>query len=133
MDDLPMTKGEGEIASPTRWIPANLSEPILAYDYFKSMTSVSVGTLGGILTLGETVFGPRIAPWQMGLTAALVALSGVLALQAKTDIVQIAQGVKPPADSSRLALRLVPAFYGAGLGTFLLFLAASYIAPGVFA
>lgn len=127
MDDLPIpTPGNQGHPDATRWIPSTLSEPMLAYDYFKSMTSVSVGTLGGILTLGETVFGQRIAPWQMGVTAALVALSGVLALQAKTDIVQIAQGVKPPADSSRLALRLVPALYGAGLGIFLACIALSY-------
>lgn len=126
VDDLPAVKptGPGEA---TRWLPNTLSEPVLAYDYFKSMTSVSVATLGGILTLSETVFGARIQAWQMGLTVALVALSGVIALQAKTDIVQIAQGIKPPADSSRLALRLVPGFYGGGLGVFLAFLAISYI------
>lgn len=106
-----------------------LREPALAYDYFKSMASVSLATLGGVLTLGETVFGARIAPWQMGLAAALVALSGVLALQAKTDVMQMCQGIKPPMDSSRAAIRLVPGLYGMGLGIFLAFLALSYLAP----
>ena len=131
IDDLPVpAPDQSQSPTPTRWIPNRLAEPVLAYDYFK--TSVTVATLGGILTLSETVFGERIAPWQMGVTAALVALSGFIALQAKTDIVQIAQGVKPPADSSRLALRLVPGLYGAGLGIFLAFVALSYSSPGLF-
>lgn len=110
---------------------AGLADPALAYDYFKSMASVSVATLGGILTLGEAVFGARIAPWQMGIAALLVAISGVLALQAKTDIMQLCQGIKPPLNSSRVALRLVPGLYGMGLGAFLVFLTLSYIAPEV--
>lgn len=111
--------------------PVGLADPALAYDYFKSMVSTSVATLGGILTLGEAVFGARIAPWQMGIAALLVAISGVIALQGKTDIVQLCQGIKPPLNSSRLALRLVPLFYGMGLGAFLVFLTLSYVAPEV--
>ena len=110
---------------------AQLAEPELAYDYFKSMASVSLATLGGILTLGETVFGARIAPRQMGLAALPVAISGVLALQGKTDVMQLCQGMKPPLNSSRLALRLVPALYGVGLGVFLVFLMLSYVSPDV--
>ncbi|WP_230770361.1 hypothetical protein [Sphingomonas sp. Leaf4] len=108
-----------------------LPDPKFAYDYFKSMASVSVATLGGILTLGEAVFGTRISPLQMGLAALPVAISGMLALQGKTDIMQYCQGIKPPLDSSRLALRLVPSFYGLGVGIFLAFLTLSYVAPDV--
>lgn len=108
-----------------------LPEPALAYDYFKSMTSVSVGTLGGILTLGETVFGARISPWQMAIAALPVAISGLLALQGQTDITQLCQGLKPPLNSSRSALRLVPGLYGMGVGVFLAFLMLSYLAPDV--
>jgi hypothetical protein len=110
---------------------AGLAEPALAYDYFKSMASISVATLGGILTLGGTVFGARIAPWQMGVAALAVAISGLLALQAQTDITQQCQGLKPPLNSSRVALRLVPGLFGLGLGIFLAFLLLSYFAPGV--
>lgn len=103
-----------------------LPEPALAYDYFKSMASVSVATLGGILTLSGTVFGARIAPTQMAIAALLVALSGALALQGMTDVVQLCQRIKPLRNSTRLAFRLVPASYGLGLGTFLAFLMRSY-------
>ncbi len=108
-----------------------LPDPKFAYDYFKSMASVSVATLGGILTLGEAVFGARIAPLQMGVAALPVAIAGMLALQGKTDVMQAVQGMKPLVNSSRLALRLVPSFYGLGVGIFLAFLTLSYIAPDV--
>lgn len=106
-----------------------LADPALAYDYFKSMVSLSVATLGGILTLGGTVFGARIAPMQMVFAAVPVAVSGLLALQAQTDIMQLCQGTKPPLNSSRLGLRLVPSLYGLGLGLFLAYLVLSVIAP----
>ena len=106
---------------------AGLADPALAYDYFKNMVSVSIATLGGILTLAGTVFGARIAPWQMGIAALLVAISGVLALQGQTDIMQLCQGIKPLRNSARVALRLVPASYGLGLGAFLAFLMLSYV------
>ena len=122
----PPSAGAGDAAA-----RVGLAEPALAYDYFKSMVSLSVGTLGGILTLGETVFGARIAPLQMGMAALAVAVSGMLALQGQTDIMQLCQGVKPPLNSSKAALRLVPAFYGMGVGIFLAFLLLSYVAPDV--
>ena len=105
------------------------AEPALAYDYFKSMVSLSVATLGGVLTLSGTVFGSRIDPLQMGMAVLPVALSGLLALQAQTDITQLSLGVRPPLNSSKLALRLVPSFYGLGLGIFLACLLLSYISP----
>ncbi|SOB86702.1 hypothetical protein SAMN06297144_1810 [Sphingomonas guangdongensis] len=107
--------------------PAGLAEPELAYDYYKNMVSVSFATLGGVLTLGETVFGARLAPWQMGVAALPVALSGLLALQGKTDIMQLFQGLEPPLNTARVGLRLVPALYGLGVGVFLAFLALSYV------
>lgn len=131
-DGLPILKSAGlpggadDVAS-----RVGLAEPALAYDYFKSMVSLSVATLGGILTLGETVFGGRIGPFQIVIAALPVAISGMLALQGQTDITQVSQGVKPPLDSSKAALRLVPAFYGMGVGVFLAFLLLSYVAPDV--
>jgi hypothetical protein len=95
------------------------------------MVSLTVATLGGILTLGGTVFGTRIAPWQMGVAALAVATSGLIALQAQTDIMQLCQGVKPPMNSSRAALRLVPGLFGLGLGLFVASLLLSYFAPDV--
>ena len=122
---VPERTGDGAVTR-TPEEATGLPEPALAYDYFKSMASVSVATLGGILTLGGTVFGAHIAPWQMAVAALPVAVSGMIALQGQTDVMQLCQGIKPPLNSSRVALRLVPALYGLGLGLFLAFLALSY-------
>ncbi|MCA3254910.1 MAG: hypothetical protein INF91_04740 [Alphaproteobacteria bacterium] len=124
----PLTR-TGPVAGPEGASLTGLPDPGLAFDYYKSMLSISFATLGGVLTLGETVFGARIAPWQMGCAALPVAISGLLALQGKTDIVQVSQGLKPPVDISRASLRLVPSFYGLGVGLFLAFLLISYLDP----
>ncbi|MFN7128081.1 MAG: hypothetical protein ACK4OJ_03360 [Brevundimonas sp.] len=124
ISDLPTVKDDAVAR-------AGLADPALAYDYFKSMVSLSVATLGGILTLGGAIFGARISPLQMAMAALPVAISGMLALQGKTDIIQLCQGLKPPLNSSRLALRLVPALYGVGVGVFLAFLLLSYITPDI--
>lgn len=123
MDDGPPTVADQSAT------PRGLREPALAYDYFKSMVSVSVATLGGILTLGETVFGARLSPEQVIMAALPVALAGMLALQGQTDIAQVLQGLKPPLNSSKAGLKLVPALYGLGVGVFLAFLILSYLAP----
>lgn len=130
MDEpTPTLTRTGPVAGTEAATRTGLREPALAYDYYKSMLSISFATLGGVLTLGETVFGTRLAPWQMGLAALPVAISGILALQGKTDIVQVSQGLKPPVDISRASLRLVPSFYGMGVGLFLAFLLISYVDP----
>ena len=126
MSDEPPSLTEGRPKSATR---SQLAEPALAYDYFKSMVSLSVATLGGVLTLGETVFGARLSPLQIVFAALPMAISGLLALQGQTDIAQVLQGLKPPLNSSKLALRVVPSLYGLGIGIFLAFLTLSYLAP----
>ena len=133
-DEIPVLKSEDLPEQTDRAASrARLAEPALAYDYFKSMASISVATLGGILTLAGTVFGARISPLQMGLAALPVAISGMIALQGQTDIVQVSQGVKPPFNTSKVALRLVPGLYGMGVGLFLAFLMLSYVAPDLMA
>ena len=130
MDDgPPALRNAGLPAGTDDAAPRNdLPEPALAYDYFKSMVSVSVATLGGILTLSGTVFGARITPVQMAIAALPMAISGVLALQGMTDVMQLCQRIKPLRNSTRVAFRLVPATYGFGLGVFVVFLMLSYFA-----
>lgn len=127
MNDGPPTLTDADEATAR----IGLTDPALAYDYFKSMVSLSVATLGGILALAGSVFGAQIAPWQMGAAALPVAMSGLIALQGQTDIVQLIHGVKPPLDSSRTALRWAPRLYGLGLGLFLAALLLAFLAPDV--
>ena len=56
----------------------------------------------------ETVFGARLSPLQIVFAALPRAISGLLALQNQTDIAQVLQGLKPPLNSSKVALRVVP-------------------------
>ncbi|GMM93908.1 hypothetical protein [Qipengyuania sp. MTN3-11] len=91
----------------------------LSYDFFKNMTSLSVLTLGGILTLSEGLFAERIEFWQMMVAAGLIAGGGVVALQCQADIVQMARGKKVSAAWLRFGHRLAPGLLGCGIGAFL--------------
>ncbi|MES2754603.1 MAG: hypothetical protein V4659_08060 [Pseudomonadota bacterium] len=112
--------------------PARSGERIdpdfLAYDFFKSFTSLCMITLGGVLTLSESVFGRQFEPWHIVAVSVPVALSGLIALQCQTDLVQLAKGVKPRSPLVlKYGLRLTPALYGGGIGAFLFVLFSSYL------
>lgn len=65
-DEITPLRSKGSSwAEPDASTPTGFAVPALAYDYFKSPVSLTVATPGAILTLGGTVFGRRIAPWQM--------------------------------------------------------------------
>ncbi len=99
----------------------------LSYDYFKNLTSLSVLTLGGVLTLSEKVFADQIEPWQMLVAGGLVAASGIVALQCQADIVQVSRGKKAPTAWLRFGHRLAPALFGGGIGAFLVILVGAYL------
>lgn len=100
----------------------------LTYDFFKTFTSLCMITLGGLLTLSETVFGRNFEPWQIIAVCVPVALSGIIALQCQTDMVQLAKGIKPrSAKTLKYGLRLVPSLYGLGIGGFLYVLFSSML------
>ena len=95
----------------------------LSYDFFKNLTSLSILALGGVLTLSEKVFGDSINTVQMFIAAGFFAVSGIVALQCQSDIVQVARGKKAPTAWLRWGHRLVPGLLGGGVGIFLLILA----------
>jgi hypothetical protein len=100
----------------------------LAYDFYKSFTSLCMITLGGLLTLSETVFGRDFQPWQIIAVCLPVAASGVIALQCQTDMVQLAKGVRPRSKFFlNYGLRLTPSLYGIGIGAFLYVLFSSML------
>ena len=97
----------------------------LSYDFFKNLTSLSIVTLGGVLTLSEKVFAEEIETWQMLGASGLIAASGIVALQCQADIVQVARGKKAPTSILRYGHRLAPALFGGGIGAFLFLLVAA--------
>ena len=95
----------------------------LSYDFFKGLTSLSVLTLGGVLTLSETAFGEQISSAQMLLASGLVAAGGIVSLQCQADIVQVSRGAKTYAPWLKFGHRLAPGLFGGGIGAFLAMLA----------
>lgn len=98
----------------------------LSYDYFKNLTSLSVVTLGGVLTLSEKVFSEQIETWQMLVASGLIAAAGIVALQCQADIVQVSRGKKAPTTWLRYGHRAAPALFGGGIGAFIVLLAGSF-------
>ena len=94
----------------------------LSYDFFKNLTSLSILALGGVLTLSEKVFADSIETWQMFVAAGFFAISGIVALQCQSDIVQVSRGKKAPTAWLRWGHRLAPALVGCGVGSFLVML-----------
>ena len=105
----------------------NIDSENLSYDYFKNLTSLSIVTLGGVLTLSEKVFAEQIEVWQMMTASGLVAASGIVALQCQADIVQMSRGKKATSVWLRHGHRLAPAFFGGGIGAFLTLLAMAFV------
>lgn len=100
----------------------NIDAENLSYDFFKNLTSLSILALGGVLTLSEKVFGDTIENWQMFVAAGLFALSGLVALQCQSDIVQVSRGKKAPTTWLRWGHRIAPGLLGGGVGGFLVML-----------
>ena len=107
---------------------AKIDSQNLSYDFFKNLTSLSMLTLGGVLTLSEKVFAERIENWQMLVASGLVAGAGIIALQCQADIVQVSRGKKAPTTCLRWGHRLAPALFGGGVGAFVAILGASFLA-----
>ena len=105
----------------------NIDSENLSYDYFKNLTSLSIVTLGGVLTLSEKVFTDQVEVWQMMTAAGLVAAGGVVALQCQADIVQVSRGKKAPTVWLRIGHRLAPSLFGGGVGAFMAILGSAFI------
>ena len=120
-DNLPETEHPGR--------PSERVDPdFLAYDFYKTFTSLCMITLGGVLTLTGTVFGRSFETWQIAAISVPVALSGLIALQCQTDIVQQAKGIRPRNSFIlKHGLRLAPMLYGGGVGAFLFVLFVSFL------
>ena len=94
----------------------------VVYDFFKTMTSLCVLTLGGILTLSESVFGDRLSMKAMFLAAGFVAAAGIVSLQCMVDIVHIRRGRQHGSHWLRWGDRVAPGLLGGGIGAFMVLL-----------
>ncbi|MDC0887254.1 hypothetical protein OAS19_05640 [Altererythrobacter sp.] len=94
------------------------------YDYFKSMVSLSILTIGGILTIGESLFADVLSQQSILIAAGLVAIAGVIAFQAQYDILRMANGYRGGSWWLRLGHVAAPLSFGGGVGTFLAMIAS---------
>ena len=107
---------------PTR--PRDGSE--LLYDYFKHMTSLSLITLGGVLTLSQTR-SLELKPFSLGMVVIFLTAGGVSGFIGMDEIVKARfEGEDPPGRVRRYRAFCQAAF-GIGVGGFLsLFFRAVY-------
>ena len=93
---------------------------LLAYDFFKHMTSLSILTLGGILTLSGAVYENALEPRRLVISMALIAASGFIAFAAQIEMVDWAhRGAGRPRLMARWGRALIALAYGLGVGVFL--------------
>lgn len=102
---------------------AGVDNDHVVYDFFKTMTSLCLLTLGGILTLSESIYGDRISLTAMFIAAGFVAFAGIIALQCMVDIVHLARGRQHASHWLRWGDRVSPGLLGAGVGVFLYMIA----------
>ena len=95
----------------------------LSYDFFKFFSSTSILAIGGLLTLSQSVFSENIESWQMLAATFCVAGAGIIAAQCQHDIVQISRGSKRAGWTLRIGHVAVPTLFGAGIASFLVFIA----------
>ena len=89
------------------------------------MSNLSLVTLGGMLTLGGTIYGDSVSPRQLGLAAFLVICAGVLATKGAIDIVRRRGTARAHSRLSKAFPALVAGSYGGGIGAFLFVLLSS--------
>jgi len=97
--------------------PSGDTEELL-YDYFKHMTSLSLVSLGGVLTISQI---PDAAPkpFSLGIVVVMLALTGLSGFAGMDEIVKSRFDGKDVTKRIRLYRRLCPATLSIGLGAFL--------------
>jgi hypothetical protein len=100
--------------------PSGVNPHLLAYDFFKHMTNLSLLTLGGMVTLFGSIFSGASFKEDMLLPVALIAASGAAAFLGQLEILQWAyRGGASPKRAAIWYRWLTPAFFGTGIGAFL--------------
>lgn len=87
------------------------------YDYFKYLTSLALLTLGGVLTLSESV-SDKFSRYALTAVLILVAASGVLAFSGVSEIVR-ARSTGTGYRHLEILRKVAPALLAAGIGVFL--------------
>ena len=88
----------------------------LLYDWFKHLTSLSILTLGGIITLTQLSGAAEIKKTVLGGVLAVVALSGVLAFSGAEQIVRSRLKGEPVSPKLQRLMRISSFVLALGIG-----------------
>ena len=98
----------------------------LLYDYFKTMTSLSLVTLGGVLSISQLP-DIEIKPFSLTLIVIALALAGIGGFSGMDEVVRLRFDDQDRPRRLAFMRKLCPAAFGIGIGGFLsAFLRALY-------
>jgi len=90
----------------------------LHYDFYKNLVSLSLLTIGGMVTIGQGLFDDDLPLRELFWSVCMVGIAGVIAFQAQFEIMRVSNG----SNGSmwlRFSHRVAPLAFGAGVGVFL--------------
>lgn len=99
--------------------PADRYGETLLYDFAKTLTSLSLFVLGGVLTLGGTRQAAEIPLPALVLVSGSIAMSGLLALTTVFGIVEARTHHREPATRLFKQIKAANFLLGIGLGGFM--------------
>ena len=99
--------------------PPGTDPEAMLYDWFKHLTSLSLLTLGGVLSLSQVADAEDIKRSTLTVVLVLVSLAGVMAFSAADQIVQSRLKEQPLSRQVIFMQRATPAVLGMGLGAFI--------------
>lgn len=105
-------------------LPAHQGRPsdydLLLYDYSKHLLSLSLISIGGVITLAQSSVGRTIPPRDIGIVVVILALSGVTALSCSAAVLRARQDGKPLGKSASYLHQAAMGLLGVGFGWFLM-------------
>lgn len=91
----------------------------LLYDFAKTLTSLTLIVLGGVLTLAGTEQAAEIPRAALALTSGSIAVAGMLALSTVFGIVKARAEHREPPSNLLLLIKSANFLFGMGLGAFM--------------
>ncbi|MGA9582225.1 MAG: hypothetical protein WBR13_09685 [Allosphingosinicella sp.] len=89
------------------------------YDFFKYMTSVSLLTLGGVLTVAQMAGPDELKQHTLMMVMAPVAASTLMAFSGATEMVKAKSGRQEVSKTTRRMAKIAPAAFLIGVGAFI--------------
>ena len=100
--------------------PDNHYGETLLYDFAKTLTSLSLFVLGGVLTLGGTQQATDIPLFALVLVSGSIAMAGMLALSTVFAIVEARAKNREPSTRLLVLIKVANFLLGVGLGGFMI-------------